>query len=92
MPLSKGIFMSAEKVARKQKSIEQKVLHKLKTLPLDKKQEVLDFAEFLERKNSAKNQRASLRGLWSDLQINLTEEDINEARREMWNNFPREDF
>ncbi len=84
--------MSAEKVAIKQKSIEQKVLNKLKTLPLDKKQEVLDFAEFLESKNFAKSQRTSLRGLWSDLKINITEEDIEEARREMWDNFPREDF
>jgi hypothetical protein len=34
--------------------------------------------------------RKSLRGLWKGL--NITEEDIAEARREMWGNFPREDF
>ena len=33
--------------------------------------------------------RKSLRGLWRGLGI--TEEDIAEARREMWDNFPRED-
>ncbi|MBD1833715.1 hypothetical protein H6F61_13760 [Cyanobacteria bacterium FACHB-472] len=34
--------------------------------------------------------RKSLRGLWRGLDI--TEEDIAEARREMWGNFPREDI
>ena len=34
--------------------------------------------------------RKSLRGLWQGLDI--TEEDIAEARREMWGNFPREDI
>jgi hypothetical protein len=33
--------------------------------------------------------RKSLRGLWRGLDI--TEEDIAEARREMWGSFPRED-
>jgi hypothetical protein len=31
----------------------------------------------------------SLLGLWSDLNIHITEEDIAEARREMWGN-PRD--
>ena len=29
-------------------------------------------------------------GLWADLNIHITEEDIAEARREMWGNFPRD--
>lgn len=33
-------------------SIEQTVLEKLKTLPIDKQQEVLDFVEFLQSKTS----------------------------------------
>ncbi len=35
-------------------SIEQTVLEKLKTLPIDKQQEVLDFVEFLQSKTHAK--------------------------------------
>jgi hypothetical protein len=31
-------------------------------------------------------------GLWADLNVNISEEDIAEARREMWGNFPREDI
>ncbi len=34
--------------------------------------------------------RKSLRGLWSGLDV--TEEDIAQARREMWGDFPREDI
>ncbi len=35
-------------------SIEQTVLEKLKTLPIDKQQQVLDFVEFLQSKTHAK--------------------------------------
>ncbi|OWY68741.1 hypothetical protein B7486_24695 [cyanobacterium TDX16] len=35
-------------------SIEQIVLEKLKTLPIDKQQEVLDFVEFLQSKTPVK--------------------------------------
>lgn len=31
-------------------------------------------------------------GLWADLKINVSEGDIDEARHEMWRNFPREDI
>jgi len=34
--------------------------------------------------------RTSLRGLWRG--ITVSDEDIEEVRREMWRNFPRDDF
>lgn len=34
----------------------------------------------------------SLYGLWQDAGLNLSAEEIDEARREMWRNFPREDL
>ena len=71
-------------------SIEQQVLEKLRELPVEKQQEVLDFVAFLKEKNGTKKPLRSLRGLWSDLNIHITEEDIAEARREMWGNFPRD--
>lgn len=37
-----------------------------------------------------KQPRRSLYGLWEGL--NVSAEDIDEARREMWGNFPREDI
>ena len=71
-------------------SIEQNVLEKLRQLPLDKQQELLDFAEFLYQKTTAKLPLQSVRGLCADLKVDITEEDIAEARKEMWGNFPRE--
>ncbi len=33
----------------------------------------------------------SLYGLWRDLGITISAEDIDEARRDMWGTFPRDD-
>jgi hypothetical protein len=71
-------------------SIEEAVVAKLRELPADKQQEVLDFASFLGTKQM--RPRKSLYGLWKDLGISISEEDIAEARKEMWGNFPREQF
>jgi hypothetical protein len=59
-------------------------------LPPEKQEEVLDFVDFLNEKNGTKKLRRNLRGLWKDLNIEITEEDIAQARREMWGNFPRD--
>jgi hypothetical protein len=71
-------------------TIEQQVVEKLRALPPEKQKEVLDFVEFLKEKNGAKKPLRSLRGLWAGLSIRITEEDIAEARREMWANFPQD--
>ena len=34
----------------------------------------------------------SLRGLWKDLNFDLSAEEIDQSRREAWANFPREDI
>ncbi len=34
----------------------------------------------------------SLYGLWKHLGFDVTEEDIDEVRKEVWKNFPREDI
>jgi hypothetical protein len=39
-----------------------------------------------------KTPKRSLLGLWADLKVGISAEDIDEARREMWGNFPREDI
>jgi hypothetical protein len=64
-------------------NIQQAVLKALQELPLEKQQEVLNFVEFLKTQSSPKNRR-SLRGLWSDLQADLTEVDITKAKQETW--------
>lgn len=70
--------------------IEDKVLEKLRNLPPEKQQEVLDFVDFLKEKNGGAKPLRSLLGLWADLNVHITEEDIAEARREMWGDFPRD--
>ena len=73
-------------------TVEEVLLEKIKVLPMNRQQEVLDFAEFLEEKEAKPQPRRSLYGLLADTEINLTEKDIAEARKEMWGNFPREHF
>lgn len=71
-------------------TIEEMVLQKLRQLPPEKQKEVLDFIESLKAKDGPRRPLRSLRGLWADLGVDITEEDIAEARREMWGNFPRD--
>jgi len=71
-------------------TIEEMVLEKLRELPPDKQKVVLEFVESLKESGEPKQPLRSLEGLWADLDIHLTEEDVAEARREMWGNFPRD--
>lgn len=71
--------------------LEHTILQKMRELSPEKQQEVLDFVEFLKSKETHKQPRRSLRGLWADLGVDLSEDDITGARKEMWKNFPRED-
>ena len=73
-------------------SLAHAVLQRLRALSPDKQQQVLEFAEFLAHKQVPKRPRRSVKGLWADLNVRITEEDIAEARREMWGNFPRDDI
>jgi hypothetical protein len=68
------------------------VAEKTKNLPPDKQQEVLDFVEFVRGRTPVPRPRRSSEGLCADLGVDITEEDIAQARREMWGNFPREDI
>jgi len=70
-------------------TVEQQVLEKLRELPPQKQEEVLAFVSRLQEK-SGTGPRRSLLGLWSDLGVKVSEEDIAEARREMWGSFPRD--
>ena len=74
-------------------SIEQQVIEKLHSLPAEMQKEVLDFVALLEhRYRGRRPSRRRILGSAADLHVDLTEEDIAEARREMWGNFPRDDI
>lgn len=70
-------------------TIEQAVLQKLRTLPEDQQRQLLHFIESLQPSPDPSGSRVRLKGLWSDLSIDLTEEDVRTARREMGSGFPR---
>jgi hypothetical protein len=72
-------------------TIEQEVIEKLRDLHAEEQKEVLDFVDLRKEKNGGPMKpRRSLLGLWADLNVHIREEDIAEARREMWGNFPRD--
>jgi len=73
-------------------NIAETVHEEVQALPIDKQREVLNFVEFLRSRTVIKKPRKSLYGLCADLNVNVTEEDITEIRKEMWANFPRENF
>src|SRR5580704_3010964 len=54
-------------------TLERQVLEKFRELPPEKQKEVLDFVDSLQGKDAPKAPRRSLRGLWADLNINITD-------------------
>ena len=71
---------------------DQAVAIALNLSPLDKVRLVEQVMATLEKDltQSRKKPKRSLFGLWAG--VNISEEDIDEARREMWGNFPRDDI
>jgi len=72
-------------------SLEQAILEAVQALPADKQQEVLDHAARLRDEVGRQSAFKSIRGLWADLGISLTQEELDENQRDMWRTFPRED-
>ncbi|HRH42863.1 MAG TPA: DUF2281 domain-containing protein [Pyrinomonadaceae bacterium] len=71
---------------------EEVIFAKVKGFPPNLKEEALHFIEFLETKLATKPKRQISLGIGEDLGIEITSADIDEARKEMWANFPREEF
>ena len=70
---------------------EQQLLQKFRRLPLNKQEEIFHLIEETEE-HEPKQPRRNPIGLCADLGISISAEEIDEARREMWGNFPRDDF
>ena len=73
-------------------SLEQAILEAVRALPAEKQREVLNHAARLRDEAGKKSPFKSVRGLWVDLGISLSPEEIDENQREIWRNFPREDI
>ena len=70
--------------------IQETLIAVIKTLPPEKQQALLEFAEFLQAKATPKSSSKSIKGLWANADINLTEEELSATRKEMWTNFPKD--
>jgi hypothetical protein len=79
-------------MSEKVSDLDQAVDLALKLPPLDKVRLVEQVMATLERDlgERTKQPKRSLYGLWSG--VNISAEEIDEARQEMWGNFPREDI
>ena len=69
---------------------EEAIVGKLRTLPVEKQQRVLAFVEHLHAEETPSPQRRTLKGIWSGFGVDVSEEEIVTARREMWGGFPRD--
>ena len=70
---------------------EEAIIEKVRALPAEKQEEVLKFAILLGPDSpSPRTPFISPRGLWADLHVDVSEEDIAEMRKEAWKNFPRD--
>jgi hypothetical protein len=72
----------------------QDVLEMLRKLPPRERLKVIYQAlpEIEQSMSEKAHAYKSLRGLWKDLLLSVSEKDIDDARREIWKDFPREDI
>ena len=70
--------------------VEQTLLRQWRSLKPEQQRATLDFVEYLHSKTPTKQPRRSLLGLCAVPYVRISAEEIAEARREMWEDFPRD--
>ena len=68
---------------------EEVLFEKIKILPSDLQRKAIEFVDSLQTEAQKKAPRVSLKGIWADLNVNITEQDIREARNEMWRGYTK---
>ena len=71
-------------------NIEEALIQRMRTLPVARQVEVLDFADFLSRKSTASRTRRNPIGLFAGLGVDISTQDIEDTRLELWKCFPRD--
>lgn len=71
-------------------TVKEAVLEDLDKLSVVKQEEVLDFVQFLKAKQSKRKPRRSLKGSLAHLNFKWTEEDMRQARNEMWRGYTKD--
>jgi hypothetical protein len=78
-------FLSAP--GRKTVDLDSEITRMAWELPEEQRAEFLKWAEYLKEGHETRTPLRSLEGLWADSGISISEEDVTEARREMWGRF-----
>ena len=73
-------------------SLEQAILNVVRALPHDQQQEILNHATRLRDRSTPGKALKSVKGLWADLGVSVSAEELDVNRREMWKNFPSDDI
>lgn len=71
----------------KKVNIEQQIVQKVRQLSISKQQELLNFAKSLQAQETSQPKLDSIKGLCSELDIDLEFEEFEQARREVWTKF-----
>ena len=66
---------------------EEVLLEKIKVLPPDLKRKAIEFVDSLQSEVRTRQMKKSLKGALAHLNIKITDEDIREARNEMWRGY-----
>jgi hypothetical protein len=69
-------------------SLEQAILEAVRALPAEKQQEILRQAVRLRDDTVPKKPAKSIKGLWADLGVSLSADEIEANQRDIWSNFP----
>jgi hypothetical protein len=71
-------------------TLEQSILNAVRNLPAEKVEELMSFLERLQAEETTTPLESGY-GLIEHLGFRVSAEEIDEARREMWKDFPRDD-
>lgn len=69
---------------------EEVLLQKIKVLPPNLKQKAIEFVDSLQNEAAAKPKRKSLKGALAHLNIQISDQDIRQARNEMWRGYTKD--
>jgi hypothetical protein len=73
-------------------SLEQAILEIVHKLRPEKQRAVFEYVSRLQAEGAKKPPFRSIEGMWADLGVSLSAEEIDQTQREMWRGFPREDI
>ena len=72
-------------------TLEQTIIDAVRGLSPDQQRDLLEHVNRLRNKPVPTKPKKSIKGLWADLGVSISAEDIDDLRRQMWKDFPSSD-